>query len=111
MMSARNAAIVVLPSCSAMVALISQMHRTDSRHGPAATTEACANAATRSTNELLRYRRSSANPIPAMSRLPLKPTLGLCVAILPIDRRVGRVDVIEIVVPLDPLLHREAEPP
>ena len=36
MMSARNAAIVVLPSSSLMVALISQMHSTASRHGPAA---------------------------------------------------------------------------
>ena len=66
MMSARNAAIVVLPSSSKIVALISQMHRTDSRHGPAAMIEACANDAMRSAMELLRYKRSSANPMPAM---------------------------------------------
>ncbi len=66
MMSARNAAIVVLPSSSKIVALISQMHSTESRHGPAAMIEACANDAMRSAMELLRYKRSSAKPMPAM---------------------------------------------
>ena len=66
MMRARNAAIVVLPSSSKIVALISQMQSTASRHGPAAMIEACANDAMRSTMELLRYRRSSAKPMPAM---------------------------------------------
>ena len=54
MMRARNAAIVVLPSSSMIVALISQMQSTASRQGPAAMTEACANDAIRSAMELLR---------------------------------------------------------
>ena len=107
--------MVVLPSSSLMVALISQMQRTKSRHGPAATIEACANDAARSPSEAPRYRRSSANPIPATQVTPLaKRTSGHSprrrLHMLPVDRCIGIVDNMEIIIALHALLHDASKP-
>src|SRR6266436_2926044 len=107
MMSARKDAIVVFTSSSLIVALISERQSTESRQGPAAMIEACANDAMRSAMEPLRYRRSSAKPMPAMSRYRLRGRLD----VMAIDRRIGVVDQVEIVITLHSLLHGEAEAP
>src|SRR5882762_7636788 len=101
MMSARKAEIVVLPSSSLIEALISQMHRTESRQGPAATIEACAKDAMRSAMELLRYKRSSAKPMPAIFfsyQMPSSDRQRRRLAVIPVDRRIGVVDQLEIIV-------------
>src|SRR5271165_2161592 len=115
MISARNAAMVVLPSSSLMVALISQMQRTKRRHGPAATMEACANDAARSPSEAPRYRRSSANPIPATHVTPVAKRTsghqpGRRLHMLPVDRCIGIIDDMEIIIALHALLHDAAQP-
>src|SRR6516165_1262094 len=84
------------------------MQSTKSRHGPAASTDACTKEAFCSVIEPERYIRFNAKPIPAMSHSGA--VAGLLRTVGVVDGRIGLLDHMDIVIAPDALPHHMAEP-